>query len=122
MVLTCQRVWTSCLVPQPLARNDGHLVACSFINFKVEAKFWIITLDNDLGGPLDGLRTDAAHCDRRISCRVAGGGDCSDVKLKSCCGRQFEIVGSTVLHVIYYQRYYMLLLKVTCVISKLVFM
>ena len=51
----------SYLVPQPLAGNDGNLIADALVGLEVEGEFGVVALDDDLGGLLDGLRAHATH-------------------------------------------------------------
>lgn len=43
------------LVPQPLGGNDSDLIADTLIGLKVKGELWIVPLNDDLGGLLDGL-------------------------------------------------------------------
>ena len=43
------------LVSQSLAGNDGDFIAESLVGFEVESELWVVALDDDFGGLLDGL-------------------------------------------------------------------
>lgn len=49
------------LVPQPLGRNDGNLIADPLVGLKVQRELGVVALNDDLGGLLDGLGSDATH-------------------------------------------------------------
>ena len=49
------------LVPQPLACNNGNLIANALVGLKVEGELWVVSLNDDLGGLLDSLGTNATH-------------------------------------------------------------
>lgn len=49
------------LVPQPLAGDDGHLIAESLVDLEVKGELGIVPLNDDLSGPLDGLSPNATH-------------------------------------------------------------
>ena len=49
------------LVPQPLAGNDGHLIAEPLVDLKVEGELGIVPLNDNLSGPLNGLSPNATH-------------------------------------------------------------
>ena len=49
------------LVSETLGGDDGDLVADSLVGLEVEGEAGIVPLDDDLGGLLDGLGTDATH-------------------------------------------------------------
>ncbi len=43
------------LVAKALRGNDGNLIADALVGFEVEGEFWVVALDDDLGGFLDRL-------------------------------------------------------------------
>ena len=45
----------SYLVPQSLAGNDGDLIAESLVGLEVQSELWVVSLNDDLCGLLDGL-------------------------------------------------------------------
>lgn len=49
------------LVPQPLGRNNGDLIADALVGLEVEGELRVVALDDDLGRLLDRLRPDATH-------------------------------------------------------------
>jgi hypothetical protein len=49
------------LVPEPLGRNDGNLIANPLVGLEVQRQLGVVTLNDDLGGLLDGLGSDATH-------------------------------------------------------------
>lgn len=49
------------LVPQPLAGNDGDLIAELLVDLKVEGELGIVPLNDNLSGPLNGLSPNATH-------------------------------------------------------------
>lgn len=51
----------SYLVAETLGGNDGDLIANALVGLEVEGELRVVTLNDDLGGPLNGLSTDATH-------------------------------------------------------------
>ena len=51
----------SYLVAKTLRGNDCDLIADSLVGLEVEGQLGVVTLNNDLGGLLDGLGTNATH-------------------------------------------------------------
>jgi hypothetical protein len=49
------------LVPQPLRRNDGDLIADALVGLEVQSELGVVALDDDLGRLLDCLRPDTTH-------------------------------------------------------------
>jgi len=49
------------LVPQPLAGNNGDLIADTLVSLEVESELGVVALNDDLGGLLDSLGTNATH-------------------------------------------------------------
>ena len=49
------------LVPQPLGGNDGDLITDPLVGLEVEGELGVVSLNDDLGGLLDGLGSDATH-------------------------------------------------------------
>jgi hypothetical protein len=49
------------LVAQALGGNDGNLIADALVGLEVESQAGVVTLNDDLGGLLDGLGTNATH-------------------------------------------------------------
>lgn len=78
------------LVPQPLARDDSNLIADTLVNLEVEREFWVVSLDDDLSGLLDGFRTNATHdcgCRKSVWGMGWGGGRwlfVAEVGLRKC--------------------------------------
>lgn len=62
---------SSDLVPQPLAGNDGNLIAQLLVDLEVEGELGIVPLNDDLSGPLDGLSPDATHDGRWLTRSMA---------------------------------------------------
>lgn len=61
------------LVAQGLGRNDGHLLADALVGVEVHGQSSVVLLDDNLGGLLDSLRTNATlhkkehnHCRHQI--------------------------------------------------------
>jgi len=52
----------SYLVPQPLAGNDGNLIADTLVGLEVEGELRVVALNDDLGRLLNCLRPYATHC------------------------------------------------------------
>jgi len=52
---------TGNLVAETLRRNDGDLIADSLVGLEVESELWVVSLNDDLGGLLNGLGTNATH-------------------------------------------------------------
>jgi hypothetical protein len=51
------------LVAQALGSNDGDLIADALVGLKVESETGVVPLNDDLGGLLDSLGTNATHFD-----------------------------------------------------------
>ena len=49
------------LVAQALAGDNGDLIADLLVDLEVQGELAVVALNNDLGGPLDGLRANATH-------------------------------------------------------------
>jgi hypothetical protein len=49
------------LVAQALGGNDSDLITDTLVGLEIERKPWVISLDHNLGGLLDGLGTNATH-------------------------------------------------------------
>jgi hypothetical protein len=54
-------VVSSHLVAQALGGNDGNLIADALVGLEVESQLGVVTLNDDLGGLLDSLGTNATH-------------------------------------------------------------
>jgi len=59
---------SSDLVAETLRGNNGNLIADSLVGLEVESQLWVVSLDDDLCGLLDGLGTNATH-----DCGFGGG-------------------------------------------------
>jgi hypothetical protein len=55
------RLSFSCLVAETLGCNDSNLIADSLVGLEVESQLWVVSLNDDLGGLLNGLSTNATH-------------------------------------------------------------
>ena len=62
------------LVPEPLGSDDGNLIADPLVGLEVERELGVVTLDDDLGGLLDGLGADATHFGDELKVCVGGRG------------------------------------------------
>jgi hypothetical protein len=62
---------SSNLVPETLRRDDGNLIADPLVGLKVQRELWVVPLNDDLGGLLDGLGSDATHVDDLL-CELGG--------------------------------------------------
>ena len=51
----------SYLVAKTLRGNNGNFITDSLVGLEVESQFWVVSLDDDLCGLLDGLGTNATH-------------------------------------------------------------
>lgn len=61
----------SYLVAETLGSNDGNLIADSLVGLEIEGQLWVVSLDDDLGGLLNGLGTNATHdCGIVVSLKV----------------------------------------------------
>ena len=49
------------LVAQALGGNDGNLIANPLVGLEVEGELGVVPLNDDLGGLLDSLGTNATH-------------------------------------------------------------
>jgi hypothetical protein len=49
------------LVAEALGGNDGNLIADALVGLEVQGELGVVSLNDDLGGLLDGLGTDATH-------------------------------------------------------------
>ena len=58
-----RRMRRAYLVAESLASDDRDFVAYPLIGLEVESEFGIVALDDDFGGLLDGLRSNATHLD-----------------------------------------------------------
>jgi hypothetical protein len=56
------------LVAQPLGGDDGNLIAHPLVGLEVERQLGVVPLNDDLGGLLDSLGTNATHLDGLVSC------------------------------------------------------
>jgi hypothetical protein len=65
------------LVAQALGGNDGNLIADALVGLKVESQLGVVTLNDDLGGLLDSLGTNATHF---CGMCVGGRGGCRRVE------------------------------------------
>lgn len=52
---------TGNLVAEALGGNDGNFIADALVGLEVEGQAGVVTLNDDLGGLLDGLGADATH-------------------------------------------------------------
>lgn len=52
---------TGDLVTETLGSNDGDLITDSLVGLEIESQLWVVSLDNDLGGLLNCLGTNATH-------------------------------------------------------------
>jgi hypothetical protein len=52
---------SSYLVAETLGSNDCDLIADSLVGLEIEGQLWVVSLNDDLGGLLDGLGTNATH-------------------------------------------------------------
>lgn len=57
----CGQKVRSYLVAETLGGNDGNLIAYSLVGLEVESQLGVVSLDDDLGGLLDSLGTNATH-------------------------------------------------------------
>ena len=69
------------LVPEPLGRDNGNLIANPLVGLEVQRQLGVVTLNDDLGGLLDGLGSDATHfgdflCELGKEVVVGRGGGC----------------------------------------------
>jgi len=69
------------LVPEPLGGNDGDLITDPLVGLEVQRQLGVVTLNDDLGGLLDGLSSDATHfgdllCELEEEVVVGRGGGC----------------------------------------------
>jgi len=80
------RLWgSSYLVAKTLGGNDGNLIADSLVGLEIESQLGVIPLNDDLGGLLDSLSSNASHdCGCRE--RFVGEDVVSD-SWKIMCGR-----------------------------------
>jgi len=59
---------TGNLVAKTLRGNDGNFIADSLVCLEIEGQLGVVSLDDDLGGLLNGLGSDATHdCGWRLS-------------------------------------------------------
>jgi len=52
---------TSNLVAETLGSDDGNLITDSLVGLEVKSELWVVSLNDSLGGLLDGLSTNATH-------------------------------------------------------------
>ena len=75
------------LIPQPLARDNSNLIAYTLVNLEVERELWVVSLDDDFSGLLDGFRTNTTHdcgCQKSVSRMVGEVRKCESVEIT--CG------------------------------------
>lgn len=86
---------TGNLVAETLGGNDGNLIADALVGLEVEGQAGVVTLNDDLGGLLDGLGADATHVGGVV---MVVGGVVSEVcrglsrRVKSSRARRCEIL------------------------------
>lgn len=61
------------LVSKTLGRDDRNLVADSLVGLEVESESGVVPLNDDLGGLLDGLGTNATHVGGVFGCGMGVG-------------------------------------------------
>ncbi len=54
------------LVPERLGGNKSHLLNDALVDIEVQGQLGVVLLDDDLGGLLHGLGTDATHLEAKI--------------------------------------------------------
>lgn len=59
--LSSSRVGISHLVAKALGSNDSDLITDTLVGLEVQGELGVVTLNDDLGGLLDGLGTNATH-------------------------------------------------------------
>lgn len=66
------------LVSQSLRSDDCNFVAYSLVGLEVESELGVVSLDDDLGGLLDGLGSDTTHVCECVEemCRAYGSRSC----------------------------------------------
>lgn len=69
------------LVSEPLGGNDGDFITDPLVGLEVQRQLGVVTLNDDLGGLLDGLSSDATHfgdllCELGEEVVVGRGGGC----------------------------------------------
>jgi hypothetical protein len=75
------------LIPQPLARDDSNLIADTLVNLEVERELWVVSLDDDFSGLLNGFRTNTTHdcgCQKSASRMVGEVRKCENMEI--ACG------------------------------------
>ena len=63
------------LVAEALGGNDSDLIADALVGLEVQGELGVVTLNDDLGGLLDGLGTNATHFGG-IGLVIVGRGEC----------------------------------------------
>lgn len=61
------------LVAEALGSNDSDLIADTLVGLEVQGELGVVTLNDDLGGLLDGLGTNATHFGGIAGCRKGKG-------------------------------------------------
>lgn len=61
------------LVAEALGSNDGDLIADTLVGLEVQGELGVVSLNDDLGGLLDSLGTNATHFGGIAGCRRAMG-------------------------------------------------
>jgi len=57
------------LVPQPFARNDGNFITNPLVCVEVKGELGVVPLNDNLGGLLDGLRSNCTATQKFILAR-----------------------------------------------------
>jgi hypothetical protein len=79
------------LVPEPLGSDDSDLVTDPLVGLEVERELGVVTLDDDLGGLLDGLCADATHFGGEVKVCVGGRGEAVGLVGGRCRRRAFGV-------------------------------
>ena len=83
------------LVAETLGGNDGDLIADALVGLEVESQLGVVPLNDDLGGLLDSLGTNATHFDG-LMCgeAVEAGWLVGRVRRSRSRRREVEVVGA----------------------------
>ncbi len=87
------------LVAETLRSNDCNLIADSLVGLEVEGQLGVVSLNDDLGGLLDGLGTNATHdCGCEGLSKLELSMDVLNFKSDRGCGRNSLTLASADLY------------------------
>ena len=79
------------LLSEPLGGNGGDLITDPLVGLEVQRQLGVVTLNDDLGGLLDGLCADATHFGGEVKVCVGGRGEAVGLVGGRCRRRAFGV-------------------------------